>query len=333
MTPSIRRATLTDQPAMVDLLLRDARQRERLEPSAWRVAADARARIETAVAAALDAPNARMPEWWHVAEAAGRVVGVTHTTIVHAPPIYAVTTPTELFFDDCCTAVDAPPGTREALLEESERALRAAGAYGLVASTPIDGPFHPLYQRRGYAPVTLYLAKSGFVARDVPAPVRAATADDVPGIVERSADHRRTLAALQPRFWPTHADANGRFEAWMRYSLTLTDRDMFVAGAAGHVRGYVIAQPIAALLLPTAHDAKAVGVIDDFHDDEFANVATASHDGVSASKLLSTAETAFARRGVTTALAICPAAWTSKVAVLEGNGYRRAKQWMFKQPE
>ncbi len=333
MTASIRRMTPTDLPAMVDLLLRDAQQRERLEPSVWRVAADARARIEAAVAAALDAPNARMPEWWHVAEAAGRVVGVVHTTIVQAPPIYAVATPTGLFFDDCCTAVDAPPGTSEALLEEGERALRAAGAHGLVVSTPIGGPLQPLYERHGYASVTLYMAKSGFVERDVPSPVRAATADDVPGIVEQSANHRRTLAALQPRFWPTHADANSRFEAWMRYSLTLTDRDMFVAGAAGHVRGYVIAQPIAALLLPAAHDAKTVGVIDDFHDDDIADVATASHDGVSASKLLATAETAFARRGVTAALAICPAAWASKIAVLERNGYRSAKHWMFKEPE
>ena len=50
MDASIRRATLTDLPQMADLLLRDAQLRSVLEPTVWRVADDARARIEAAVA-------------------------------------------------------------------------------------------------------------------------------------------------------------------------------------------------------------------------------------------------------------------------------------------
>ncbi len=328
--PSIRRATPADLPAMVDMLLLDAQQRSTLEPLVWSVAADARARIEAAIGKTLDGSNARLPELWHVAEVPGRIVGITHALIVPAPPIYAVPDPPGLFLDDCCIAADAPPGTAETLLAETEAALRAAGASGLVASCPIAGTWRPVYERHGYEPVTLYMAKSGFGARAVLSSVRPAGADDVRGIVAASAEHRWTLAELNPRFWPTHPDANSRFEAWMRYSLTLKDRDMFVAGAAGVVRGYVIAQPIAALLVPAAHSIETVGVVDDFYDDDFANASVASGDGATSRELLAVAEGAFARRGFSAALAVCPAAWSSKVAVLERNGYRSAKLWLLK---
>ena len=82
MDASLRRARLTDLPALTDLLLRDARQRSALEPSVWRVADDARARVEGAVVASLDGSNARLRELWHVAEVAGKLVGVTHAMVV-----------------------------------------------------------------------------------------------------------------------------------------------------------------------------------------------------------------------------------------------------------
>jgi hypothetical protein len=329
MDASIRRATRADLPELVDLLLRDAQQRSALDPALWRVADDARARIEVAAAAVLDGSNARSRERWHVAEVAGRIVGATHAMVVQPPPIYAVPEPPGLFLDDCFTTADAPPGTAEALLVATEAALRAAGASGLIASCPMAGPWRGVYARHGYEPVTLYMAKSGFDARAVPAGVRRARAEDVTGIVEASAAHRQTLSELNPRFWPTHPDANVRFEGWMRYSLTLADRDMFVA-ADGEVRGYIIAQPIAALLLPAAHSIETVGVIDDFYDADFADVSVASRDGATARKLLSAAEGAFARRGFAAALAVCPATWQSKIAALERSGYRGAKLWKLK---
>ena len=326
----IRAATPTDLPAMVDLLLRDAQQRGALEPSLWAPAADASARLERVVSAALNGSNVSTREVWRVADVAGRLVGIAHAMIVPAPPIYGVQTAPGLFLDDCFAAADAPPDTAQALLMGTEDAQRAAGAGGLVASSPTGGTWRALYERHGYEPVTLYMVKRGFSARALESSVRSARQDDVPDIVKRSAEHRRTLAELNPRFWPVHPDANSRFEGWMRYSLTLTDRDMLVVGSPGEVRGYVIAQPIAPLLVPAAHDITAVGVIDDFYHQDFANVAAVSDGGAAAGSLLSAAESAFVRRAFDVVLAVCPAAWTSKISVLERNGYRSAKLWMLK---
>jgi hypothetical protein len=160
--------------------------------------------------------------------------------------------------------------------------------------------------------------------------VRPAGAEDVPAIVQLSADHRRTLARINPRFWYIHAEADRRFAAWMRRSLTLTDRDMVVAAVAKDVHGYVIAQPLAPLLVPVAHDTAAIGIIDDFYDRDFASISVVSNSGSSSDSLLLAAEGAFARRGIDSALVVCPAAWPSKISVLERNGYRTAKLWMLK---
>jgi len=105
---------------------------------------------------------------------------------------------------------------------------------------------------------------------------------------------------------------------------------MLVAVQAGEVRGYVIAQPIAPLLVPVAHEVAGIGVIDDFYDNDLADVATLSNGGSNAESLLAAAESEFARRGVDCALVVCPAAWLSKVALLERKNYRPAKLWMVK---
>jgi hypothetical protein len=152
----------------------------------------------------------------------------------------------------------------------------------------------------------------------------------VSGIVKLNTEHRRTLAELNPRFWPLRPDADTRFRAWMSYSLTLTDRDMIVAGGPDELHGYVIAQPISPLLIPAAHDAGAIGVIDDFYDQDFRSVTAPENGGATATKLLMAAESAFARRAFVAALAVCPAAWASKAELLERRGYRTAKVWMLK---
>lgn len=61
---------------------------------------------------------------------------------------------------------------------------------------------------------------------------------------------------------------------------------MLVAVAAGEVRGYAIAQPIAPLLIPVAHQISAIGVIDDFCDEAFANISALSTGASSAESLL-----------------------------------------------
>jgi GNAT superfamily N-acetyltransferase len=331
MTPlSIRQATIDDLRYVADLLFADAERRRSLDPILWPIDTDSRARIEAALHHGLASSNAATREMWLLAEAQGRVVGITHAMIVPVPPIYRAEGSPGLFLDDCFTIPEAPSGTAEALLLATEAALRAAGASALIASCPVAGSWRALYTRFDYEPVTLYMVKHGFPAAAVPSGVRAAGLADVPGIVQLSADHRTTLARLNPRFWQIHPEADSRFEAWMRYSLTLKDRDMFVAGAPGEVRGYIIAQPASPLLVPAAHDIRALGVIDDFYDLDFADVSAVSNGGAAAADLIAAAESAFARRGVASALAVCPAAWTSKLSLLRRKGYRAAKLWMLK---
>ena len=105
---------------------------------------------------------------------------------------------------------------------------------------------------------------------------------------------------------------------------------MFVSSAGDEVRGYVIAQPIAPLLVPAAHDIAAIGVIDDFFHEDFAAISVLSADASSGTNLLAAAESAFARRGVDSAIVVCPAGWPSKISLLEQRGYRTAKLWMLR---
>jgi hypothetical protein len=330
MPPSIRPATPHDLPGIVSLLIQDARERRSLDPRLWRLAANAPARVETTVAAALDS-SAASAELWLVAEHSGRIVGVAHAMRVPVPPIYdGAAGPPGLLLDDCFTSADAPSGTAEALLVATEVALRTAGAPSLIASCPAAGPLRPLYERHGYEPVTLYLAKHRFGPDALPPRVRPAGAEDVPAIVQLSAEHRKTLAKVNPRFWHIHPEADGRFDAWMRRSLTLKDRDMRVAGVPGEMHGYIIAQPCSLLLIPIAHDVAAIGVIDDFYDEDFATVSAVSNGGSSGEGLLAAAESAFVRRSVDSALVVCPAAWPSKISLLERSGYRTAKLWMLR---
>ena len=329
MGPTIRSARLDDLPGMASLLLADAERRRKLNPSLWPIAADARARIEAAVRVGL-APDVSPKQVWLLATVAGRLVGIAHGMVVPAPGIYDVATPPGLLLDDCCTVADAPPGTAEAFLAATEEALRAAGAGELIASCPASGAWRRLYADAGYAPVTLYMAKSGLAERSQTTDVRIAGPDDIAGIVRLSAEHRRALAALNPRFWPTHPDADNRFARWMRFSLTLRDRDMLVAGPPGAMNGYIIAQPMSPLHIPAGHELSESGLVDDFYDQDFAKVARLSNDADNARALLAAAESAFKRRGVETALIVCPAAWMSKAALLERSGYRTAKLWMLK---
>ena len=96
------------------------------------------------------------------------------------------------------------------------------------------------------------------------------------------------------------------------------------------MRGYVIAQPIAPLLVPAAHEIAPIGVIDDFYDEDFADISALSTDASSGANLLAAAEGAFARRSIDSAFVVCPAGWASKISLLEQRGYRSAKLWMMR---
>jgi hypothetical protein len=329
MSHSIRLATPRDLPEIVALLIQDAQQRRSLDPLLWRIAPDAPARVERGIGAALHRSEASARELWLVAEHSERVVGVMHAMMVPVPPIYVGAGP-GLLLDDCFISVDAPAGTIESLLAATETTLTTAGAALLIASCPATGPLRSLYEHHGYEPVTLYMAKHGFSSRALPRGVRPAGAEDVAGIVKLSAEHRRTLVQLNSRFWHIHPEADSRFDAWMRRSLMLKDRDMLVAAGPSGMHGYVIAQPCSPLLVPSAHEVTAIGVIDDFYDGDFANVSAVSNGGATGEDLLAAAESVFARRGVFSMLVVCPAAWSSKVSLLKQRGYRTAKLWMLR---
>ncbi|MBX2806956.1 MAG: hypothetical protein KTR19_13360 [Hyphomicrobiales bacterium] len=330
MKVSIRSVTPSDIPQMAELLLAEAERRRSVAPSIWAVTDNAREMTVAAVEQAFTSAEPSPRQIWLVAEFAGRAVGVAHSMLLPVPPIYtAEYGEPGLVLDDSFTTADAPPETVEALLSAVETALYDAGAKLLVASCLTGSPLKPVYDRRGYEAVTLYMGKSKFDAHSLPARARSATPEDVPAIVAASAHHRCNLARLDP-FWVIHPDADARFCRWMQRSLTLTDRDMFVSGPSGELEGYAIAQPIARLLVPPAHDIEKIGVLDDYDHEDFADTGKVGNDGVGARDLLAAAERAFAERNYTSALVVCPAAWRSKISILQDAGYQTAKIWMVK---
>ena len=330
MTADIRVATPSDVPRMVELLLRDAERRRAHNSALWGLADDASSKIAEAVNYALTSDNQPFQQTWLVAETDGELVGAVHSAILPVPPIYdGKWGEPGLLMPETFVAQRAAAGTLEALVIAAEADLLASGAGLLIASYVCDDELGQLFRDRGYEPVTLYLSKSGLKSAPRSADVRTATNQDIDGIVIRSAQNRSILYDLNP-FWTPHAEADTRFGEWMKKSLTFTDRDMLVSGPQEAIDGYIIAQPAARLHFPPAHEISFTGVIDDFFHSQFADPAELQDGGVAAQALLQSAETRFAEREVTTAFVVCPAAWTSKIALLEDAGYRTAMMWMTK---
>jgi hypothetical protein len=230
---------------------------------------------------------------------------------------------------ECFVTQDSPLGTFLALIDAAEADLRRAGAELLLASFVSGDAWRACFEERGYRPITLYLAKDVLEGPTAPHDVRAASEEDIEEIVRRSAEHRKILFGLDA-FWTPHAEADNRFRNWMKKSLTLQDRDMFVAGSLDTLSGCVIAQPASRLHIPAAHDISNIGVIDDYFHRNFSDPTKMQDGAEGAMSLLQAAETAFLRRGVKAALVVCPAAWTSKISILERAGYETALMWMIK---
>ena len=330
MPAVIRAATTEDVPRMVELLLADARERHAEDAVLWAVADDAAAQVEKAVTFALTAERQPFRQFWQVAEEGGRVTGVVHSMMLPVPPIYAgADGEPGLILPDSLVAPDAPAGTVEALVEAAEATLRGAGARIVLSSFVTGQAWEPAFEGRGYDPLTLYLSRTDLGDAGMPSGVRPATEADVPGIVARSAENRRTLFDIDP-FWAIHPEADARFDAWMRRSLTLPDRDMLVMGSAEELEGYVIAQPASRLHFPPAHDITGTGVIDDFHHPDLVDPDTLADEGAGAMALLRAAEAAFARWGMGATFVVCPAGWRSKARMLEAAGYETAMVWAIK---
>ena len=325
----IRAAALNDLPSMVDLLMQDAERREIHNPTLWLLADDARKRIAASVTFALTADKQPFRQQWLVAESDGKLVGIIHTARLPVPPIYeGKWGDPGLLMPETFVSQDAPQGTLHALIDSAEADLRTSGATLLLASFVCGDELNLAFRERGYAPLTLYLSRSGLEPASPLSSIRAANDQDIDGIITRSAENRAILHELDV-FWTPHPDADTRFGNWMKKSLTLTDRDMIVSGPPEALEGYVVAHPASKLHFPPAHDISATGVIDDFFHRQYADPQTmANEDGATA--LLQAAEGAFAERGTSTALVVCPAAWTTKVTLLENAGYRTEMVWLIK---
>jgi len=330
MSVSIRPAEVSDLNAMVDLLIIDAEQRHATNQILWKLEANAREKVTAAIKTVMENENPPLRQQWLLAEANDNIVGLTHTILLPVPPVYAGELGAPgLIMEDCFVLEGAPTGTAKSLLDAAEADLIEAGAKILVASSIAGGAWEAEYASQNYEPLTLYLAKAGLNGASEFAGVRDATEDDVPAIVTSSADNRQILFDLDT-FWKPHPEAAGRFSGWMKYSLTLPDRDMFVSEAEGDFEGYAISQPATPLHFPTPHDIAGVGVIDDYYHTDFENPNDLEDQGRAASALLQAAEAALEARGNSAALIVCPVAWTSKISVLKTEGYETAIVWFIK---
>lgn len=333
MAAKTRAAAPEDIPAVIELLVAGGIARAGRDPLLWALAEDPAAESAAALRFALEGERQPFRQAWLVAEAAGWVCGVAHSMRLPVPPIYAGRFGQPgLILGDSCVSDAAPDGTARALMEAAEADLLEDGAGVLLAAgVPGDG-WAGQGQGAAYRDLTLYYNKA-LGAEDVAAPdVRKAGEGDVAGIVAASAVNRRVLHQLD-RFWEPHGEADARFGAWMTKSLGLADRDMLVAGAEGKVEGYAVAQPAGPLHLPPAHDPARTGFLDDYYHADFADPDRLADDGAGALALLNAAEAAFRSRGKLCALVVCPAAWTSKRALLQRAGYEVGLVWGIRWPQ
>ncbi len=330
MAITTRAADAADFEGLADLLAAEAQSRAARAPGLWPLAADPRDAVLAALHRAYSAAGAQPRQFWRAAEEDGQVLGASHALLLPVPPIYAgAFGPPGLILQDCALHPDAPTDTGRILLEAAEAELVAAGARILLTASGAGEAWQDLHAAQGYAPLTLYLAKPDLGAEAVRPPVRSAAAGDIGAIVALSAEHRRILAQLHEPFWRPHPEADARFGAWMTRSLGLEDRDMFVAGAAA-VAGYAISQPITALHMPAGHSAAGVGIIDDFYHTALADPEALGPGREEAIRLLQTAEAARQARGDGAVFVVCPAAWHSKIDLLERAGYGTALIWSIK---
>jgi hypothetical protein len=330
MALTVQPAGQSDLTTIVDLLIEDAMQRQAAGQVLWKLAANARDKVTSTLKAAMENENPALREQWFVASADEKIVGISHTILLPVPPIYAGEFgPPGLIMEDSFVSKNAPEDTYSALLQAAETDLREAGAKLLLASAAKDSPWEPEFTAHGYQPLTHYLAKTGLIKNGQVDDVRTATAEDIPEIVRTSAINRNILFDLDA-FWKPHPDADARFGDWMTFSLGLTDRDMFVAKAEGDLEGYLVSQPATPLHCPVSHDISATGMIDDYFHTGFENqheLKDATHGAVN---LLRSAEVALQSRECDAVLVVCPAAWKSKIQLLETAGYETAISWLIK---
>ncbi|SFR56480.1 hypothetical protein [Litoreibacter janthinus] len=330
MSLTIRPANITDVEAIAGLLVLDAEQRYAANQTLWKMAPEPHAKVASTITAAMQNEAPPFRQHWLIAESEGNVVGVTHTILLPVPPIYAGEFgPPGLIMEDCYVLDRAPSGTAKALLEAAEADLVAAGAKVLLGSSIAGGIWGDEFLAQSYEPLTLYFSKTGLSNAADHDDVQKASEDDIPAIVASSAVNRQVLFDLND-FWKPHPEADARFGSWMTRSLTLTDRDMLISNSEGDPEGYSVSQPATPLHFPSAHDVVGTGFIDDYFHADFENPTRLENQGHAARALLQASESALEARGNDAALIVCPAAWISKIEVLQSEGYETEIVWFIK---
>lgn len=150
-------ATPTEIPAMSPLLLEAARVRAGRDPALWPLTDNPSEAVEQALNRAMTAENPPFRQQWLRSDA-----GLTHGIHLPVPPIYAGRFGAPgLIMDDSTLSPDASADAAAQLLVAAEEDLRGHGARILLAASAPGGAFEAAFQAAGYAPLTLYYARSG----------------------------------------------------------------------------------------------------------------------------------------------------------------------------
>ncbi|HEX3674027.1 MAG TPA: hypothetical protein VHU87_07110 [Rhizomicrobium sp.] len=324
----VRRASHGDTGDVVRLVLDDARKRERFDPLLWRVADDAHSRVEISVSR--DAAQGGGPFHWFLAEDGETLAGIAHVAIIPCPPVYALSGVAGVLLDE--TFVTPAAHTMDAMLAAVEAEIEKKGAViFLAACAEADDAKIQALENRGYRATTSYFARHSLQASSPPSHVRRAAAGDLGGMARLGRMSRDRHREANRVMWHPHPDADARFAYWMKQSLDLADRSIFVTENAATLSGFVVAQPASPLQIALATDPAPIGLIDDFCAMEFAASLDGRIAGGVARDLLLAAEADFVSRAKPSAMAICPTGWTAKASLLRSCGYRIANHWFFRE--
>ena len=259
-------------------------------------------------------------EWLRAETSAG--ASAARIAVIPPPPIY------DLKDGLAGIVLDAWQMTS---IESLDRYLRDRGVAVLVMDCRADDTAkRSQLEALGYVATTHYMLKPSLAPKPAATAVRTASETDIPALVAFNREGRARLHEANPAFWTSHLDAEARFGFWMKMSLTMRDRAIFVSEHSGEPNGFLIAQPPSPIQVPIAFDETKIGVIDDFHCSSFGTSLKTAHDAGPAHDLLNAAEADFMKRGKSAAMAICPVAWTAKARLLDEAGYETHHTWFVK---
>ena len=281
--------------------------------------------IVTSVCRDLETPHGQIH--WVVVGAAADPAAAAQIAVIPPPPIYDL--------EGGLAGIVLGHWSRrdiaaETLVAALERHLRERSAAMLViACHAEDEAACAAATAHGYRATTNFLVKATLTPNEPATTIRTAVEDDIPALVAFNREARDRLHEANPVFWRSHPEAETRFGLWMKFSLTMRDRTIFVSHEGGRATGFIVAQPANPIPLSIASD-DSIGAIDDFHCPAFGHSLTAQSNDRSGDTLLAAAETDFVERGKTAAMAVCPAAWPAKSALLERAGYQTEFTWFTK---